>query len=39
MVLQALAMAFHSNSMATLQIVEAEQQTFAVFSIWLGFMD
>ena len=39
MLLQALAMAFHNSGMATLQIIEAEQQTYLVFSNWLGFMD
>ena len=39
MLLQALSMAFHNSSIATLQIIEAEQQTFLVFSNWLGFMD
>ena len=39
MLLQTLAMAFHNSSMATLQIIEAEQQTYLVFSNWLGFMD
>lgn len=38
MIYQALSMALYNNSVATLQIIESEGQTFAVFSNWLHFM-
>ena len=38
MLLQTVAMALNYNSAAVLQIIEAEGQTFAVFSNWLSFM-
>ena len=38
MVLQSLSMAIYNSSLTTLGIIEQEQQTFAVFSNWLGFM-
>ena len=38
MVLQPLSMALYNNSIATLGIIESEQQTMAVFGHWLQFM-
>ena len=38
MVLQSLAMAIYNSSLTTLGIIEQEQQTFTVFSNWLGYM-
>lgn len=39
MVLQSVAMALYNNNVVTLQIIENEQQTIAVFGNWLQFMD
>ena len=38
MLLQSLSMALFNNNSATLRIIGAEKQTFALFSNWLGFM-
>ena len=39
MLLQSIAMALFNSNATTLAIIENEQQTFAVFSNWLQFMD
>lgn len=38
MLLQTLAMALYNNNVATMAVMENEQQTFFVFSNWIQFM-